>query len=328
MLLWILQFRSSTISFVEKVAKGPFMKRTEYEIGGFQAIRLANESVALVVVPDLGAKIVSLKNVRSGREWCWHPGDTLELFANEFGDSFGDSTHVGIDECFPTVEECEWNGRSLPCHGEVWSDAWVVKDEPLEECISTQVRLRRSPFTLQRKISFDGNAIRLDYTLKNDSDFPESYIWALHPFFRVGPGDRLVLPAEVDHLTLSASNGFPIKANTLNWPSPFPGFHLDRFDLGENRVSRLKAFTSHLERGQACIVNDDTNDFLKMIWDTQDNPCLGVWMTRGGYRDIQYVAALEPTNASCDSLAHARPSEHTILPAGGRRNWSVHFQLG
>jgi len=304
------------------------VKRTACEIGRFRAIQLANESVSIVVVPELGAKIVSLKNQVSGREWCWHPGDTLELFANEYGESFGDSTHAGIDECFPTIEECDWNGRSLPCHGEVWSEAWTVTDGSAEACISTWIGSRRSPFTLQRRISISGNTIRLDYTLQNDSNSPESYLWALHPFFRVGPGDRLLLPAEVDHVVLSASNGFPKDAKTLDWPSPFPGFHLDRFDLGENKVSRLKSFTARLEDGHACIINDTTKDGLKMSWDTRVNPHLGVWMRRGGYRGIQYVVALEPTNAPSDSLAEAGQSGLTLLSGGQVREWSVEFQMG
>lgn len=301
------------------------IKRIVCEIGGFRAIQLANESVSIVVVPELGAKIVSLKNQVSGREWCWHPGDTLELFANEYGASFGDSTHAGIDECFPTIEECDWNGRSLPCHGEVWSEAWTVTDGSAEACIST--RICSSPFTLQRRISISSSTVRLDYTLQNDSDSPESYLWALHPFFRVGPGDRLELPAEVDHLVLSAANGFPVGASTLSWPSPFPGFHLDRFDLGENKASRFKAFTAPLEAGHACIINDDTKDCLKMSWDTRKTPYLGVWVTRGGYRDIQYVVALEPTNAPSDSLAEASQSEHTILSGGEVHKWGVDFQI-
>jgi len=298
------------------------IKRTELQIGGFQAIQLASDSVAIVVVPELGAKIVSLRNLVSGREWCWFPGSSMDLFATEYGVPFGEGTHVGIDECLPTIEECEWQGRFLSCHGEVWADTWQVTGD-LDESIATQVRLRRSPFTFRRHISFEGDTIRMAYSLKNHSDSPEAYIWALHPFFRVGPGDRLVLPEEVDCLRMSASNGFPGDADSLSWPMPFPGFQLDRFEMGDNRVSRLKAFTSPLQEGCAGIRNDHTNDRLEISWDVRENPFLGVWMTRGGYRGIQYVTALEPTNAPNDSLADAAQSEHTVVPGGGVRKWSL-----
>lgn len=303
-------------------------RRADCEIDGFRAIELANDAISLVVVPDLGAKIVSLRNVASGREWCWHPGDKRELFANDYGVSFGDSTHVGIDECFPTIEECAWNGRSLPCHGEVWSMPWQVTGGSQQDGIATHVRLRESPFSLDRRVSLSGNTVSLDYTVRNVSDSAECYIWALHPLFKVGLGDRLILPAEVNHLAVGASKGFPEDAPIVNWPSPAAGFYLDRFDLGENKTSRLKAFTELLEDGVVYISNEDSGDCLKMSWDTRRNPYLGIWMTRGGYRGLHYITALEPTNAPSDSLASAKPSEHIILPGNEQRSWRVDIQLG
>ena len=40
---------------------------------GFPVYVLGNGRVEVGVVPELGAKIISLKNLRSGREWMWHP---------------------------------------------------------------------------------------------------------------------------------------------------------------------------------------------------------------------------------------------------------------
>lgn len=302
------------------------VERTEFQIGEFRAIQLANDSVAIVVVPELGAKITSIRNIVSDREWCWHPGSTAELFGTEYGAPFGIGTHVGVDECLPTIEECEWNGRSLPCHGEVWTEAWAVTDDS-EKSISTEIRLRQSPFTLRRRVSLRDDGIRLDYTLQNHSEFPESYLWALHPFFRVGPGDRLVLPAEVKRLKRSASLGFPVEEDSLSWPSPYPGYQIDRFDLGENKESRLKAFTEPLQAGYAGIMNDVTGDRLEMSWDSAINPYLGVWMTRGGYRGFQYITALEPTNAPYDSLADAAGGEYTNLAGGELREWSLRISV-
>ena len=51
-------------------------------------IVLSNEDVELAVVPELGAKIISLKDLRTGREWMWHPPGGLKLFRNLPGDDF------------------------------------------------------------------------------------------------------------------------------------------------------------------------------------------------------------------------------------------------
>src|ERR1700760_3089700 len=89
---------------------------------GFDVCRLCNSAVEVVVVPELGAKVVSLKNLSTGREWMYHsPGGQAKLFRNQLGDDFARSPLIGWDECLPTISPCTWRGRSLPDHGEAWS---------------------------------------------------------------------------------------------------------------------------------------------------------------------------------------------------------------
>jgi len=66
---------------------------------GFAVYVLGNQEAEIAVVPELGAKIISLKSVRSGREWMWHPPGELELFHNSPEDDFSSSPLVGMDEC-------------------------------------------------------------------------------------------------------------------------------------------------------------------------------------------------------------------------------------
>jgi hypothetical protein len=124
---------------------------------GFSVRRLSNAYLSLEIVPDLGARIVSFKNALTGREWCWHPGEELRLFTNRYGDSFDESPNAGFDECFPSIEACHWQGRDLPCHGEVWSVPWTVDEKAWEEgIISTTVSCRQSPFEMNRQVSIRG----------------------------------------------------------------------------------------------------------------------------------------------------------------------------
>jgi galactose mutarotase-like enzyme len=55
---------------------------------GFDVYVLGNQEVMVAVVPELGAKIISLKNRRTHREWMWHPAERLKLFRNRPGDDF------------------------------------------------------------------------------------------------------------------------------------------------------------------------------------------------------------------------------------------------
>jgi len=38
---------------------------------GFPAYRLGNGLIETIVIPTLGAKVASLRNLRRGREWLW-----------------------------------------------------------------------------------------------------------------------------------------------------------------------------------------------------------------------------------------------------------------
>src|SRR5580765_6664736 len=93
---------------------------------GFEVYILSNNKMQIAVVPELGAKIISLKNLQTGREWLWHPGNEVALFRNRLGDDFSKSPLAGIDECLPTIAPCRWQACHLPDHGEAWSAAWTV----------------------------------------------------------------------------------------------------------------------------------------------------------------------------------------------------------
>lgn len=296
---------------------------------GFPARQLSNAFLSVEIVPELGARIVSLKNARTGREWCWHPGQALQLFANRYGDVFVDSPNAGFDECFPTIEACEWQSRQLPCHGEVWSVPWALDEAAWEQgIISTTVRCKQSPFELNRQVSVRENQLHLKYLLRNQGANPEPYLWAFHPMIQVSAEDRVELPPEVQALRLEGATGSPMSAPGSNWtwPSPFPDFQLDRFELGANQCASVKGFTRKLENTWARIANRANGEFLEIAWDAEPNPFLGVWINRGAYQGFQYVAALEPTNGQTDSLC--RHHTNQILPAGGECSWSMTIALG
>lgn len=129
---------------------------------GFETYWLNNGEVELAVVPDLGAKIISLKNLRTGREWMWHPSGGLKLFRNRPGGDFSQSPLVGADECLPTIAPCSRQGRELPDHGEVWSVPWEVDFGAAKNGIrKASVRLNISPFEFVRTLELHENEMTL-----------------------------------------------------------------------------------------------------------------------------------------------------------------------
>lgn len=273
-------------------------------IDGFHAYTIRGAKTSAIVVPELGAKVVSLRNEVSQREWMWHPGATLKLFRNAPTDKFENSPLAGWDECMPTIAPCRWKNRALPDHGEVWALPWKVLAADQHK-IALGIDLPVSPFRLERTLAWEDRTLVASYTLVNRSDEEEEYLWALHPLFAVQEGDRIEVSAATREL--------------LEKPA-----WLDTLDLTAEPGGSVKTFASPLDDGHAAIVNKVNGDRLALSWNVKEHDILGIWLTRGGWHGHHHLA-LEPTSGMPDSLAdHSRCA---ILPARGTRSWTVRFEL-
>ena len=277
---------------------------------GFDVYWLNNGDIELAVVPELGAKIISLKNLRTGREWMWHPPGGLKLFRNVSGDHFSQSPLTGTDECLPTIAPCSWRGCELPDHGEVWSVPWATDAELWKDGIlKTSVRLKLSPFEFERTIALHENEINLSYRLNNLSAQDEVFVWALHPLLKLQPGDRLEMPSATRALLDGAA-----------WVDDVTSAVPDK--------NHEKIFAAPVPEGRATIRNQVTGEYLDFRWNPAENNALGLWLTRGGWHGHHHFA-LEPTNAKHDSLAVAAGQNCCgLAPAADFVNWQIRLRIG
>ena len=277
---------------------------------GFELLLLRNAQLELAVVPALGAKVISLKNLRTGREWLWHPASGLKLFANQPSDDFSLSPLVGWDECIPTVAPCTWQSRTLPDHGEVWPLAWKLDAAAWAEgIIKTSVQLPVSSLNFTRTLELRGGVLRADYVLENAEAPATEFLWAAHPLLAVHEGDRLELTEETRGLLGAEA-----------W--------LDSLEFEKDSAGCAKRYAGPLREGRAGVFNPRTGDRLTFEWDPAECDTLGIWLTRGGWHGHHHLA-LEPTNGSADSLA-AAATDHKhcgILPPHGRKHWQFQVRL-
>lgn len=279
---------------------------------GFEVCQLRNHLMEVVVVPELGAKVVSLKNRLTGREWMYHAGNGTrpKLFRNRLGDDFARGPVAGWDECLPTISPCVWRGRNLPDHGEVWSAAWQWDATAWAQGrIKTSVRLPVSPFEFTREIGLRAGTLEMRYHLKNLDETPQEFLWAMHPLLALQPDDRLLLTSET-------RQQLP--------PQPW----MNSLHFPEGTPACLKSFAGPLTEGRVGVVNPATGDGLVFTWDTAAANTLGLWLTRGGWHGHHHLA-LEPANGAPDSLAAAvaEGKRCGILAPGGEMRWSVQLRL-
>ncbi|MBI2513109.1 MAG: hypothetical protein HYV96_14120 [Opitutae bacterium] len=296
---------------------------------GFNVVGLRTATAELAMVPELGGRIVSLRNRRSGREWCWHRAGASWLWPNRAGDDFGGSPQAGIDECVPSVAACAWRGRAVPDHGEVWFQSWQLDATELAAGrLTATLDLPVTPLRFRRTISATlSGGFRFDYALTNVGAASEEYIWCVHPLFKIEEGDRLELPAEVRELRVNGGIGtVPIaQGDRWTYPEPQPGIRLDRLETPGMPRGCIKGFLGPLREGVAALANDRTSDRLELRWDVSAAPLLGLWLNRGhaGFHHI----ALEPTNGAPDSLAQAVEEWRQFgqLAPGETREWWLEF---
>ncbi len=277
---------------------------------GFEVFILGNQEVELAVVPELGARIISLKDLRTGREWLWHPAGGRKLCRNAPGDNFENSPLVGLDECLPTIAPCSWQGRDLPDHGEVWAAAWTLDFEAWDRgVLRTSVSLKISPFDFERTIELQEHQVRLNYQLHNRAAAQELYLWAMHPLLRLQIGDQLELPSSTRTLLNGAA-----------W--------IDAVNLTRPKQDCEKIFASLVSEGLAAINNPETGDRLEFEWDAAQNNTLGLWLNRGGWHGHHHFA-LEPANGEPDVLTAASQRKRCgAVPAHGSVAWQVCIQVG
>ncbi|NLJ09839.1 MAG: hypothetical protein GX438_05820 [Treponema sp.] len=294
---------------------------------GFSVAKLRSSTVELLMVPQLGGRIISLKNLKTGREWLWHQDRPDWLWTNRAGDNFGLSPQAGIDECIPTVAACTFKGRQLPDHGEVWYEAWDLDPVHLIEGVLTAtLQLSVSPLKFTRSIRLvDERSFLFQYEIENTGLEEEPFIWCIHPLKNIYEGDFLILPEEVTSLRLDGGIGVPItRGDVWAYPEPYPGIRLDLCQVpGTGTELCVKGFAGPLQQGFAAIENKHTGDRLEFSWDPTMVPYLGLWINRGlgGFHHV----ALEPCTGIPDSLSIAAQDWKTVktIAARSKKRWDL-----
>jgi galactose mutarotase-like enzyme len=301
------------------------------QIDGFECVGLRNTTVELLIVPQLGSKIIRLRSRLSGRQWMWASGRAPQLFHVTPTTPFDAGPLIGADECIPTISPCHWDQRELPDHGEAWTQAWQLDAKALEIAqLTTRLNLPISPFTLERTITLDAATVTLAYRLANRSNHEQCYLWAFHPMMVIEADDQIELPPEVRQVRNELTMGgldLGRHGNVWPWPTPLPGIDFSKLDLGgANRA--VKLFTQTLQSGWARIANKRTGDQLTIRFDPNELNTLGIWINRGGFGAYHHIA-LEPTCGAPDALdiaVKAWRRHGTLLPESST-HWTVALEL-
>ncbi len=317
---------------------------TESTIGGFRVVHIDTGVLSLTIMPELGGKISSLRDERSGREWLWRNGRMPHKRVPS-GVSYVEQADTGgWDECFPTVAPCAypsppWAGTPLPDHGELWAQAaeLAVEERANEVTLRTQWHGVMLPYSFERVMTLGIGAarVRFEYTLTSTADAPLQWIWSAHPLLAIEPGMQLRLPPAArfhawstvppDLLGQEDDLSFPITVQTN-------GNVIDLATLPDASAGvALKLWSDPLSEGWATL--RAYNGELRMHWDVAQLPQVGFWLNAGAWAGDggapYYNLGLEPCIGAQDSLAEAVTTRKLFqtLPPHETCRWWLEVEL-
>lgn len=310
----------------------------EHVVEGFGALVVDNGVVCATIVPDLGAKILSLVDLRTGRELMAR--SDRPLVRPPYGARYDRYDYSGWDECFPGIGEGPypeepWAGVAVPDHGELWTRPW--RTEVVGDTIRQVVHGVHFPYTFARRIDFSGgDRLVIDYEVDNHAALDLKALWSAHPMLAATPTMRVLLPEGV-RVRVDSSKDDRLGAYLAEHPWPRTrdrqGGEVD-LDLmgspGQGHVDKL--FSTPVPAGWCALFDEADEHFLAFTFSPSEVPFVGFAAIRGGWPPTgqpAFVAVLEPCNGWPDRLdvAIARGAYVTV-PAGGRLTWRLTVWVG
>ena len=272
----------------------------EFNLGGFQAIRLENEFVQADVLPELGGRLWNLLHKPTGRQWLWH-NPCVALRTAAPGSSYDDQWAGGWEELFPNDAPGEFMGRNLPDHGEWWSRPWQwqVEDRTDEQ---VGVRLWRDGAVTRTRcvkrfiLADHSSQLSVRYRIANLGAEPLYFLFKQHLAVAVDSDCRLDLPGgKVTPVDLSFSTRIG-ESGPFPWPTA-RGKAGETVDLTVlppvQQAHREFVYVSELPEGWCGVRDLRTGASLKLRFSLRTFPYVWIFMTFGGWRNL-YTVVLEP----------------------------------
>lgn len=287
------------------------------EVEGLTAIRLENEWLEVTVLPDKGADIYSLVSKPHGLDVLWKSPWGLRAavpveMAAAGQAAWLDQYEGGWQLIFPNGgDACHYRGAPLSFHGEASASRWkysIVEAGPEKASLELSLALRRSPFSVTRRLSIerDRAVLHIDESILNHGDVKLRYMWGHHPAFGRPFLDGCVLevPAGrfVAHEQEISRFSRIAPSESAEWPM-IEGRDGQMIDLRvvpppEVRATELGYITG-LKQGWYAMVNPRRKLGFGLVWPLDVFPYLWFWQELGGSPDYPWygrcsVMAVEP----------------------------------
>lgn len=305
---------------------------------GFGRVVVHNQVLRCEFIPELGAKIAQIHDLRTGRDWLWrHP-----RLAYAYGDA--STSYVatadtgGWDECFPTVGQClypaaPWHDQLLPDHGELWcqTPTWDLIEHADHVVCRSEWHGLALPYRFVRQITIgNDNTMQFDYCVTNQSDADMHWIWCAHPLIALDASMSLNTPTNTTFWHTNEAGDFVAESARAICVSTTTTLDLQRLPSHQSGIA-VKLYSDTLPAGWVQVIAP--NGCLTMEWNIAQVPQLAIWLNAGAWSNDggtpYYNMGVEPAIGVYDALsdAYTNTTTYATLAAGQQRCWRLHLQL-
>ncbi len=275
---------------------------------------IESSRIAVVVRPSTGARIVSLQDRVTGREWLVPPEAEP---VPRFGASYTDRPVYGWDEMVPTIDPCGFEGVALPDHGELWSKPWEsvpARHQGGSRLAAESVLLG---LRLEREIvpDLDGS-VTFHYDLSNRGLRTVPAYWAGHPMFQVSTRARVVLSPQPPTAEVTLP---PERSGIRSWRE------VEALQAGLGRGEFLKVWIRH--RPAAITITDD-DDWLELSLTGRAIRDVALVWDRGAFVRSTAIAVEPATGGQDHPGGMWQRAGHLTARPGEELSWSLTLRLG
>ena len=277
-------------------------------VGGMKGVILENEKIRTVLMPEFGARILSIIYKPTETEFVWH-NPKVPVMKPTYQPEFEDMS--GLFDCVPTCENCTLKKWKLPMYGEVASEPWrIVRTEkkPRAVTVKLQRKLDIYPLIINKSLTLKKNepVLELNYKLTNLSDEQLEYHYSGHNTLRINPYYRIILPPEVTKVKrgMAITDRLGNLGDEIPWPitTDKDGKTVDLTKVGQPcEGTGENLYTPKLKESWSAAFNESRKEAIGFSFQADVLPYILVWVNWGGYLGYYHIA-LEPSSGRPDNL--------------------------
>ncbi len=314
------------------------MKITDTRYKDVDAVAVEADALRAVFLPACGAKLASLTDLRTGREFLVQaPGETYKKLS--YDSDYVAAECSGCDDMFPTIDiwyydRFPWQGARMPDHGEVAGLPWQTETEA-DGRLHMWVYGVRFPYRLDKWISVQDGSLLIEYAARNLSPFGMDFLWAAHTMVNAEPDAEIFVPypdSAPATIVFSTDEKFGKPGHKVAWPFAIRRDHT-AVNLRSVGARSLKGnnykyyFDEPMPEGKFGYYYPSDRTRLTMEVPADTVPYLSFWINEGSFKDFFNIAP-EPCTGSWDHPGAAKTRKQaSVLPGNGEYKWHLRFTV-